>query len=72
VSSITIVNVTLKFGASISRIVIYDRNMFVIQGTGAFPMGLNHPLDGVTNLKYKLLHLLTTKNFLQRDEGTSF
>jgi hypothetical protein len=37
-----------------------------------FPaMGLYHPLDGVTNPKYKLLHLLTTKIFLQR-EGTSF
>jgi hypothetical protein len=24
-------------------------------------MGLDHPLDGVTNPKYKLLHLLKTK-----------
>jgi hypothetical protein len=35
-------------------------------------MGLNHPLDGVTNPKYKLLHFLTTNLFLQREEGTSF
>jgi len=25
----------------------------------ANPMGLYHPLDGITNLKYKLLHFLT-------------
>jgi hypothetical protein len=35
-------------------------------------MEFNHPLDGVTNPKYKLLHFLTTKYFLQREEGTSF
>jgi hypothetical protein len=35
-------------------------------------MGLDHPLDGVTNPKYKLLHLSTTKKVLQREEGTSF
>jgi len=38
----------------------------------AFKMGLNHPLDGITNPKYELLHFLTTKFFLQREEGTSF
>jgi hypothetical protein len=35
------------------------------------PIGLYHPLDGITNPKYKLLCSLTT-NFLQREEGTSF
>ncbi len=35
------------------------------------PIGLYHPLDGVTNPKYKLLHFLTT-NFWKREEGTSF
>jgi hypothetical protein len=35
------------------------------------PIGLYHPLDDITNPKYKLLHFLTT-NFLQREEGTSF
>ncbi len=35
-------------------------------------MGLDHPLDGITNPKYKLLHFLTTNFFLQREEGTSF
>jgi hypothetical protein len=34
-------------------------------------MGLHHPLDGITNPKFKLLHFLTT-NILQREEGTSF
>ncbi len=29
-------------------------------------IGLNHPLDGVTNSKYKLLHFLTTKKFLAK------
>jgi hypothetical protein len=32
-------------------------------------MGLDHPLDGITNPKNKLLHFLTTKFFLQREEG---
>ncbi len=36
------------------------------------PMRLYHPLDGVTNLKYKLLYFLTPnkKNF--KEEGTNF
>jgi hypothetical protein len=35
-------------------------------------MGLYDPLDGVTNLKYKLLYFLTPnkKNFVEK--GTSF
>jgi hypothetical protein len=33
-------------------------------------IGLYHPLDGITNIKYKLLRFLTI--FLQREEGTSF
>jgi hypothetical protein len=35
-------------------------------------MGLYHPLDGVTNLKYKLLYFLTPnkKNF--KEKGASF
>ncbi len=32
---------------------------------------LNHPLDGITNPKNKLLHFLTAI-FLQREEGTNF
>jgi hypothetical protein len=36
------------------------------------PIRLCHPLDGITNPKYKLLHILTAKTFLQREEGTSF
>ncbi len=32
---------------------------------------LYHPLDGVTNPKYKLLYFLTAL-ILQREEGTSF
>jgi hypothetical protein len=27
------------------------------------PIGLNHPIDGDTNHKYKLLHFWTTKYF---------
>jgi hypothetical protein len=35
-------------------------------------MGLYHPLDGITNLEYKLLYFLTRikKNF--QEKGTSF
>jgi hypothetical protein len=35
-------------------------------------IGLHHPQDGIINPKYKLLHFLTTKLFLQREEGTNF
>ncbi len=35
-------------------------------------IGLHHPLVGVTNPKYKLLHLLTTNYVFAREEGTSF
>jgi hypothetical protein len=31
-------------------------------------VGLYHPLDGVINPKYKLLHFLTTKNKFCREE----
>jgi hypothetical protein len=34
------------------------------------PIGLHHPLDGVTYPNYKLLCFLTD-NFLQREEGAS-
>jgi hypothetical protein len=34
------------------------------------PIGLYHPLDGVTNPKFTLLCFLAT-NFLEREEGTS-
>ncbi len=34
--------------------------------------GLYRPLDGITNPKYKLLHLLTTNFFSPKEEGTSF
>jgi hypothetical protein len=35
-------------------------------------MGLYHPLDGITNLKYKLLYFLAPneKNF--KEKGTSY
>jgi len=35
-------------------------------------IGLNHPLDGVTNPEYKLLNFLQLTNFFAREEGTSF
>ncbi len=35
-------------------------------------MGLYHPLDGVINLKYKLLYSLTSKKTNSKEEGTSF
>jgi hypothetical protein len=35
-------------------------------------IGLHHPLDGVTNLKYKLLRFIQLTIFLQNEEGTSF
>ncbi len=40
-------------------------------GAKAILMGLYHPLDGITNPKYKLLRFLTTI-FLQREKVTSF
>ncbi len=34
---------------------------------GDAPMGLYHPLDGITNLKYKLLYFLTPNKKIQRE-----
>jgi hypothetical protein len=38
---------------------------------GGATIGLYHPLDGITNLKYKLLCFLTPKKFF-KEKGTSF
>jgi hypothetical protein len=35
-------------------------------------IGHNHPLDGITNPEYKLLHFLQLTKFFAREEGTSF
>jgi hypothetical protein len=35
-------------------------------------IGLDHPLDGINNPKYKLMHFLTTKLFLLREEVTNW
>jgi hypothetical protein len=35
-------------------------------------MGLYHPLDGVTNLKYELLYFLTPNKKEFKEKGTSF
>jgi hypothetical protein len=35
-------------------------------------MGLNCPLDGVTNLKYKLLYFLPPNKKEFKEKGTSF
>jgi hypothetical protein len=35
-------------------------------------IGLHHPLDGITNPKYKLLRFIQLTIFLQKEEGTSF
>ncbi len=31
-------------------------------------IGLQHPLDGVTNLKYKLLHFMQPNNFFCKEK----
>ncbi len=43
-----------------------------LQDPKANPMGLYHPLDGDTNLKYKLLCFLTLNKNNFKEEGTSF
>jgi len=35
-------------------------------------MGLYHPLDGITNLKYKLLYFITPNTKIFKEKGTSF
>ncbi len=35
-------------------------------------MGLDHPLDGITNPKYKLLHFLTTNFFCEEKKTSAF
>jgi hypothetical protein len=37
-----------------------------------FKMGLDHPLDGVTNPKYKLLHFLTNKKNCKEKKALAF
>ncbi len=34
-------------------------------------MGLYHPLDGITNLKYKLLYFLTPNEKKFKEKGTT-
>jgi hypothetical protein len=36
------------------------------------PVGLYHPLDGIPNPKYKLLHFLTTKLFRKEKKALAF
>jgi hypothetical protein len=36
------------------------------------PMGLYHPLDGVTNLKYKLLYFLTPNKKISKRKALAF
>jgi hypothetical protein len=35
-------------------------------------MGLYHALEGITNLKYKLLYFLTPNKNIFKEKGTSF
>jgi hypothetical protein len=56
-------------------IIFIMENSFIIFKafiTKGKPIGLHHPLDGVNNPEYKLLHFIQLTNFLQREEGTSF
>jgi hypothetical protein len=57
--------------SSLLGIFLKLRRKSVVNMVPAVLMGLYHPLDGITNPMYKLLHFLTTI-FLQREEGTSF
>ncbi len=38
----------------------------------AYPIGCFHLLDGITNLKYKLLRFLTTNKKHLKEKGTGF
>jgi len=38
----------------------------------ASPIGLYHPLDGITDPKYKLLHFLTTNFFCKEKKAIAF
>ena len=50
-----------------------QNEMYNLLQVWCHPMGLHHPLDGVTNPEYKLLRFKQLTNFfLQREEGTSF
>jgi len=58
--SVTIKSITLNFGTL--RVVMLN---VVAPIYSIAPQGSYHTLDGITNYKYKLLHFLTTKYFLQ-------
>jgi hypothetical protein len=74
-SSLSVVGM---FGSAISVLnVDYDvmRNVPILtihSYITHFSMGLYHPLDGVTNFKYKLLYFLTTNNTIFKEKGISF
>ncbi len=58
-----------------SHMSFWTNVIFVHKATGHIKhisMGLYHPLDGVSNLKYKLLYFLTTNKKFFEEKGTSF
>jgi hypothetical protein len=58
----------IKAGNPYWREGISTVDLLVLSGS----IGLYHPPDGITNHKYKLLHFLTTKYFLQWQEDINF
>jgi hypothetical protein len=64
----------LQYYNSIIRIalVIFNQLLSINRITKLESMGLYHPLDGVTNLKYKLLYFLTPNTKKFKEKGTSF
>ncbi len=51
----------------------WNLKMSLSKGYFCFPtIGLYHSQDGASNPRFKLMHFLTNKIFLQREEDTSF
>jgi hypothetical protein len=53
-------------GANAIKTVFFLSQLLLLNKLERLPMGLNHPLNGVNNPKYKLLHFLTTNFFGKR------
>jgi hypothetical protein len=54
------------------QLVFLDKAIAFDKGVGYNTIGLYHPLDGITNLKYKLLCFLTPNKKIYKEKGTSF
>ncbi len=52
--------------------ILYAKSCYAVSFTLCVTIGLYHPLDGISNPKYKLLHLLTPEIFIKEKKALAF